>query len=133
VAAFDRLLWGHNTDETGPVAPTKGVHRVHDEPVPLEYSIGWFTCTVADMTGAVVVGLLDAAQDRPPADVPGARPGRPGIDAEVVNRNSDARGFQVVKRRWVVERSLGWLRGRADRWGGVWLAITKPFPPVPKL
>jgi transposase len=32
-----------------------------------------------------------------------------GIDVEVVPRNSQARGFQVVKRRWVVERSLGWL------------------------
>ncbi|PRX40117.1 transposase [Nonomuraea fuscirosea] len=34
---------------------------------------------------------------------------RLGIDVEVVNRNPDARGFQIVKRRWVVERSLGWL------------------------
>lgn len=32
-----------------------------------------------------------------------------GIDAEVVNRNTQARGFQVVKRRWVVERTLGWI------------------------
>jgi transposase len=32
-----------------------------------------------------------------------------GIDVEVVPRNSQARGFQIVKRRWVVERSLGWL------------------------
>ena len=48
-------------------------------PVPLEYSIGWVTCTVADMTGAVVVGLRGAAQDRLPADVPDARPGRPGV------------------------------------------------------
>ena len=31
------------------------------------------------MMGAVVVGLPDAAQDRLPADVPGARPGRPGV------------------------------------------------------
>jgi transposase len=34
---------------------------------------------------------------------------RLGIDVEVVNRNPDIRGFQVVERRWVVERSLGWL------------------------
>ncbi|MFE2282213.1 IS5 family transposase [Streptomyces sp. NPDC059454] len=33
---------------------------------------------------------------------------RLGIDVEVVNRNPEARGFQVVKRRWVVERSIGW-------------------------
>jgi transposase InsO family protein len=32
-----------------------------------------------------------------------------GINVEVVNRNPNVRGFQVVKRRWVVERSLGWL------------------------
>jgi hypothetical protein len=34
---------------------------------------------------------------------------RLGIDVEVVNRNPDIRGFHIVKRRWVVERSLGWL------------------------
>jgi transposase len=33
----------------------------------------------------------------------------PGIDAEVVPRNTETRGFHVVKRRWVVERTLGWL------------------------
>lgn len=32
-----------------------------------------------------------------------------GIDVEVVPRNSETRGFHVVKRRWVVERSLGWI------------------------
>lgn len=32
-----------------------------------------------------------------------------GIDVEVVPRNTQTRGFKVVKRRWVVERSLGWL------------------------
>lgn len=32
-----------------------------------------------------------------------------GIDVEVVPRNAQTRGFKVVKRRWVVERSLGWL------------------------
>ncbi|MEZ0069296.1 transposase [Streptacidiphilus sp. MAP12-20] len=32
-----------------------------------------------------------------------------GIDVEVVKRKSDVRGFHVVKRRWVVERSLGWI------------------------
>ncbi|MFH8737956.1 transposase, partial [Streptomyces sp. NPDC017964] len=28
---------------------------------------------------------------------------------EVVNRNPGVRGFHVVKRRWVVERSIGWI------------------------
>jgi transposase len=32
-----------------------------------------------------------------------------GVDAEVVPRNSEVRGFHVVKRRWVVERTLGWI------------------------
>jgi transposase len=32
-----------------------------------------------------------------------------GIDVEVVPRNSDIKGFHVIKRRWVVERTLGWL------------------------
>ncbi|MEU5227578.1 IS5 family transposase [Streptomyces toyocaensis] len=31
------------------------------------------------------------------------------IDVEVVNRNPETRGFQIVKRRWVVERSIGWI------------------------
>jgi hypothetical protein len=34
---------------------------------------------------------------------------RLGIDVEVVNRNPEKRGFHVVKRRWVVERSIGWI------------------------
>ena len=32
-----------------------------------------------------------------------------GIDVEVVPRNNKTRGFHVLKRRWVVERTLGWL------------------------
>lgn len=32
-----------------------------------------------------------------------------GIDVEVVNRNPGVRGFRVVKRRWAVERSIGWI------------------------
>ena len=32
-----------------------------------------------------------------------------GINAEVVTRNPEARGFHVLKRRWVVERTIGWL------------------------
>ncbi|CAL9338942.1 hypothetical protein SUDANB176_00226 [Streptomyces sp. enrichment culture] len=34
---------------------------------------------------------------------------RLGIDVEVVSRNPGTRGFHVVKRRWVVERSTGWI------------------------
>lgn len=32
-----------------------------------------------------------------------------GVNAEVVTRNPEARGFHVLKRRWVVERTIGWL------------------------
>jgi transposase len=32
-----------------------------------------------------------------------------GIDVEVVPRNNKTRGFHVLKRRWVVERTFGWL------------------------
>ena len=32
-----------------------------------------------------------------------------GIDVEVVPRNTQTRGFHVLKRRWAVERTLGWL------------------------
>jgi len=32
-----------------------------------------------------------------------------GINAEVVHRNPEVRGFHVLKRRWVVERTIGWL------------------------
>src|SRR5882757_29903 len=40
-----------------------------------------------------------------------------GINAEVVTRNPEARGFHVLKRRWVVERTIGWLmlHRRLDR------------------
>ncbi|MFG6199533.1 hypothetical protein [Nonomuraea sp. JJY05] len=32
-----------------------------------------------------------------------------GIDVEVAPRRSNQPKFHVVKRRWVVERTLGWL------------------------
>ena len=32
-----------------------------------------------------------------------------GIDVEVVPRNHDVKGFHVIKRRWVAERTFGWL------------------------
>jgi transposase len=32
-----------------------------------------------------------------------------GINVEVVSRDPEKHGFHVLKRRWVVERSLGWL------------------------
>lgn len=32
-----------------------------------------------------------------------------GITLQIVTRNDDVKGFQVLPRRWVVERTLGWL------------------------
>jgi transposase len=32
-----------------------------------------------------------------------------GVDVEIVTKDPQARGFSVVKRRWVVERAIGWL------------------------
>jgi transposase len=32
-----------------------------------------------------------------------------GVNAEVVTGNPETRGFHVLKRRWVVERTIGWL------------------------
>ncbi|MET9779350.1 transposase, partial [Streptomyces sp. NPDC006367] len=32
-----------------------------------------------------------------------------GIDVEVVNCNPEKGGFRAVKRRWVIERSIGWI------------------------
>jgi transposase len=34
---------------------------------------------------------------------------RLGIDVEVVQRDPGVKGFKVIPRRWVVERTLGWL------------------------
>ncbi|MER6563532.1 transposase, partial [Streptomyces sp. NPDC001027] len=32
-----------------------------------------------------------------------------GIDVDVVPRNEQVKGFSVIPRRWVVERSIGWI------------------------
>ena len=34
---------------------------------------------------------------------------RRGVRLQVVERGADAKGFGVLKRRWVVERTFGWL------------------------
>jgi transposase len=38
----------------------------------------------------------------------------PGMDVEIVKRSDTAQGFEVLPKRWVVERSLGWY-GRCRR------------------
>ena len=40
--------------------------------------------------------------------------GANGLRLEVVRRNPNAVGFEVIKRRWVVERTFSWL-GRNRR------------------
>ena len=32
-----------------------------------------------------------------------------GIDVETVTKDPSSKGFSIIKRRWVVERTLGWL------------------------
>jgi transposase len=32
-----------------------------------------------------------------------------GVVLEIIRRSDDVRGFQVLPRRWVVERTFGWL------------------------
>ena len=34
---------------------------------------------------------------------------RPKLEIEVVKRSDDVKGFKVLPRRWVVERTFGWL------------------------
>ena len=34
---------------------------------------------------------------------------RPRLDVEVVKRSDPTKGFKVLARRWVVERTFGWL------------------------
>jgi transposase len=38
----------------------------------------------------------------------------PFVDTEIVKRSDAAKGFQVLPRRWVVERTFAWL-GRCRR------------------
>ena len=33
----------------------------------------------------------------------------PGLSVEIVKRSDTARGFEVLPKRWVVERSFGWM------------------------
>lgn len=79
------------------------------------------TVTAADLSENVLgMRLLDQAKEKYPTiskswvdtsfkNAVVEHGARLGIDVEVVNRDPDIRGFHVVKRRWVVERSIGWI------------------------
>ena len=49
-----------------------------------------------------------------------------GVDVEIVTKDPQVKGFSVVKRRWVVERTLAGSCTTADS-----SAITKPDPTTP--
>ncbi|WUV32521.1 transposase [Streptomyces sp. NBC_01483] len=49
------------------------------------------------------------------------------LTLQIVKRSDDQDGFVVLRRRWVVERSLD---GSCSV--GVWPATTRPCPPAPK-
>ena len=38
-----------------------------------------------------------------------ARELRPKLEVEIVKRGDDTEGFKVLPKRWVVERTFGWL------------------------
>jgi hypothetical protein len=44
--------------------------RLRACPVPLEYSLGWLTCAIADRLDTVIVGWAGDAQDRLRTDLP---------------------------------------------------------------
>lgn len=77
--------------------------------------------TAASLSGnAIGIQLLDQAKNTYPAiskawadsgfkNATVEHGATMGINVEVVPRKSQTPGFHVVKRRWVVERTLGWL------------------------
>lgn len=48
----------------------------------------------------------------------------PQIKAEIIKRSDKAKGFEVLPRRWVVERTFAWL-GRCRRLAKDWENLTR--------
>jgi transposase len=49
---------------------------------------------------------------------------RPQLEIEIVKRSDDVEGFQVLPKRWVVERTIGWLN-RCRRLAKDWENISR--------
>ena len=49
-----------------------------------------------------------------PVFAAGQKKARPGLTTDIVKRSDTAQGFEVLPRRWVVERTFAWL-GRCRR------------------
>jgi transposase len=50
------------------------------------------------------------------------------LTVTIVKRTDDMKGFVVLPRRWVVERTLGWIT-RTAAWSGTTNAGTTPTKP----
>jgi hypothetical protein len=50
-----------------------------------------------------------------------------GVDVEIVTKDPQVKGFSMVKRRSIVERTPGWLSSTAGSY-----VTTKPGPGTPK-
>ena len=51
----------------------------------------------------------------------------PCLATEIVRRSDQAKGFLVLPKRWIAERTIGWL-GRCRRLAR---GLGKPIPPAP--
>ncbi len=49
---------------------------------------------------------------------------RPQLEIEIVKRSDTAKGFEVLPKRWIVERTIGWLN-RCRRLAKDWENLTK--------
>lgn len=47
---------------------------------------------------------------------------------EIIRRSNAQKGFQVLPRRWVVERTFGWMIAGVASWAITNIASTYPTP-----